>query len=80
MFGNGHVGRALVQVLGALPCAVTWVDEREQDFPEAVPPNVAMVATDVRLYLHIKVREGKIAYVYEYTDRDEALRASGLGS
>ncbi len=47
VFGNGHVGRALVQVLGALPCTVTWVDEREQDFPETVPPNVAMVATDV---------------------------------
>jgi xanthine dehydrogenase accessory factor len=46
VFGNGHVGRALVQVLGALPCRVTWVDEREQDFPAAVPPNVAVVATD----------------------------------
>jgi xanthine dehydrogenase accessory factor len=47
VFGNGHVGRALVQVLGALPCTVTWVDEREQDFPDTVPPNVATVATDV---------------------------------
>jgi xanthine dehydrogenase accessory factor len=47
VFGNGHVGRALVQVLGALPCAVSWVDEREQDFPDTVPPNVAIVATDV---------------------------------
>jgi xanthine dehydrogenase accessory factor len=47
VFGNGHVGRALVQVLGALPCAVTWVDEREHDFPEAVPANVAVVATDL---------------------------------
>ncbi|HZI83144.1 MAG TPA: xanthine dehydrogenase accessory protein XdhC [Casimicrobiaceae bacterium] len=47
VFGNGHVGRALVQVLGALPCAVTWVDERERDFPPSVPPNVAIVATDV---------------------------------
>lgn len=46
VFGNGHVGRALVQVLGAVPCRVTWVDEREQDFPAAVPPNVAVVATD----------------------------------
>jgi xanthine dehydrogenase accessory factor len=47
VFGNGHVGRALIQVLGALPCAVTWVDERERDFPEAVPANVAVVATDL---------------------------------
>ena len=47
LFGNGHVGRALVQVLGAVSCAVTWVDEREDDFPATVPPNVAVVATDV---------------------------------
>ena len=33
LFGNGHVGRALVQVLGALPVRVTWIDEREDDFP-----------------------------------------------
>jgi xanthine dehydrogenase accessory factor len=47
LFGNGHVGRALVQVLGALPCAVTWVDEREHDFPSTIPDNVDIVATDV---------------------------------
>ena len=46
VFGNGHVGRALVQVLGTLPCTVTWVDERENDFPPSVPPNVATVVTD----------------------------------
>lgn len=47
IFGNGHVGRALVQVLGALPCTVTWIDERESDFPASLPPNVAAIATDV---------------------------------
>ena len=47
VFGNGHVGRALVQVLGALPARVTWIDERAADFPPAVPPNVEIVATDV---------------------------------
>ena len=46
VFGNGHVGRALVQVLGTLPCSVTWIDEREDDFPASVPANVALVATD----------------------------------
>jgi xanthine dehydrogenase accessory factor len=46
VFGNGHVGRALAQVLGAVPCAVTWVDEREQDFPATVAANVTMVVTD----------------------------------
>jgi xanthine dehydrogenase accessory factor len=47
VFGNGHVGRALVQILGAVPCTVTWVDEREQDFPASAPVNVSMVSTGV---------------------------------
>jgi len=47
LFGNGHVGRALVQVLGTLPARVRWVDERGHDFPAAVPGNVEVVATDL---------------------------------
>jgi xanthine dehydrogenase accessory factor len=46
LFGNGHVGRALVQVLGTLPCRVTWVDQREHAFPAVVPDNVAIVASE----------------------------------
>ena len=46
VFGNGHVGRALVQVLGALPARVRWIDEREHDFPAALPANVEAVPTD----------------------------------
>jgi xanthine dehydrogenase accessory factor len=46
LFGAGHVGQALVQVLGALPCQVTWVDERDAQFPAAWPANTAIEATD----------------------------------
>ncbi len=46
VFGNGHVGRALVQVLGALPARVRWIDVRENDFPSQVSANVEIVATD----------------------------------
>ncbi|MEP6941939.1 MAG: xanthine dehydrogenase accessory protein XdhC [Betaproteobacteria bacterium] len=46
VFGNGHVGRALVQVLSTLPCDVTWVDAREHDFPASVPGNASIVASD----------------------------------
>ncbi|MEO8485518.1 MAG: xanthine dehydrogenase accessory protein XdhC [Betaproteobacteria bacterium] len=46
LFGNGHVGRALVHVLAALPCRVRWIDERESDFPAKVPANVVVVASD----------------------------------
>lgn len=46
VFGAGHVGKALVKLLGDLPCAVTWIDAREAEFPEAVPRNVRRVVTD----------------------------------
>ena len=33
VFGGGHVGRALVQVLARLPFAVHWYDSRDEIFP-----------------------------------------------
>jgi xanthine dehydrogenase accessory factor len=46
VFGNGHVGRALVTVLAVVPAQVRWIDARGDDFPAQVPPNVEIVATD----------------------------------
>ena len=46
VFGAGHVGKAIVDVLGALPCTVTWVDSRDAQFPAALPANAAIVETD----------------------------------
>jgi xanthine dehydrogenase accessory factor len=46
IFGNGHVGRALVQVLGVLPAHVRWIDVRDTDFPPDVPANTEIVITD----------------------------------
>src|SRR3546814_7755445 len=31
LFGAGHVGQALVNILGTLPCTVAWVDERSEE-------------------------------------------------
>ncbi|HJU22020.1 MAG TPA: xanthine dehydrogenase accessory protein XdhC [Casimicrobiaceae bacterium] len=46
VFGNGHVGRALVNVLGVVAARVRWIDSRADDFPAHVPANVEIVATD----------------------------------
>ena len=46
LFGAGHVGAAIVRALAELPCRVTWVDEREEEFPATVPANVSIEATD----------------------------------
>jgi xanthine dehydrogenase accessory factor len=40
LFGAGHVGRALVQVLGLLPYRVRWIDGRAEMFPPVLPANV----------------------------------------
>jgi ketosteroid isomerase-like protein len=36
------------------------------------------VEVDLRVCQHFKLRDGKIVYLYEYADRDEALKAAGL--
>nr|WP_298686687.1 xanthine dehydrogenase accessory protein XdhC [uncultured Dongia sp.] len=40
LFGAGHVGRALVNLLGDLPFHVIWSDGRDNIFPDKVPGNV----------------------------------------
>lgn len=40
IFGAGHVGRALVRVLADLPCRITWIDMREEAFPDPLPAAV----------------------------------------
>ncbi|WAJ39640.1 xanthine dehydrogenase accessory protein XdhC [Pseudomonas sp. GOM7] len=46
VFGAGHVGRALVPLLASLPCKVRWIDAREQEFPEQIPPGVQKIVDD----------------------------------
>ena len=46
LFGAGHVGRAIVNVLGSLACRVTWVDTRDDGFPSTIPANVRCIVTD----------------------------------
>lgn len=49
IFGAGHVGRALVEVLARLPMHIRWMDEREEEFPHHVPENVEVHLTDAPL-------------------------------
>ncbi len=46
LFGGGHVGKALIHVLGTLPLSVTWVDSRDEIFPTVVPLNVQCEHSD----------------------------------
>ena len=46
LFGGGHVGHALVAVLGRLPFCVRWIDSRDGVFPEYLPAQVQTEHSD----------------------------------
>jgi xanthine dehydrogenase accessory factor len=46
LFGGGHVGKALVKVLAALPFRLSWIDSRDEIFPAEAPENVECEHSD----------------------------------
>jgi xanthine dehydrogenase accessory factor len=46
LFGGGHVGHALIRVLTSLPLSVTWIDSRDEIFPQDCPANVQCEHSD----------------------------------
>lgn len=46
VFGAGHVGQAVVNVLQSLPCNIRWIDSREEMFSKDYPPNVVPIVCD----------------------------------
>lgn len=46
LFGGGHVGRAIVNVLATLPLRITWIDSRDEIFPSDLPRNVVSEHSD----------------------------------
>ena len=49
LFGAGHVGREVVQVLSGLGLRIKWVDERGGEFPAAMPAGVDKIVTTAPL-------------------------------
>jgi xanthine dehydrogenase accessory factor len=46
LFGGGHVGRSIVNVLVTLPYRVTWIDSRDEIFPSNLPSKVVCEHSD----------------------------------
>ena len=47
LYGAGHVGRAIVNLLGGIACTVQWIDERDDQFPVApTAPHIARVCVE----------------------------------
>ena len=46
IFGAGHVAKALVPIIGHLPCQVRWIDSREHEFPSSIPSNTQPIISE----------------------------------
>ena len=46
LFGGGHVGHALVQVMMTLPLQINWFDSRNEVFPNQLPQHVLCEHSD----------------------------------
>ncbi|MDX2485494.1 MAG: xanthine dehydrogenase accessory protein XdhC [Pseudodonghicola sp.] len=69
IWGAGHVGRALVDVLAPLPdLAITWVDTGPERFPEVVPEAVTVLpaAHPADLARHAPVRAEHLIVTYSH--------------
>lgn len=75
IWGAGHVGRALVDVLHPMPgLAITWVDTGAERFPDVVPDSVTVVpaAEPARLVPHAPEDADHLILTYSH-DLDLAL-------
>lgn len=50
VFGAGHVAKALIKILGELPCRVSWIDQRQACFPDQIPENTQCILSDQPTY------------------------------
>lgn len=49
LYGAGHVGQAIVRILGGIDCKVSWIDERDAGSgapAQALPPHIERVCVD----------------------------------
>ena len=74
LFGAGHVGQALVSILATLPCTVTWIDERPEQYPSVIPRNVRSEPADAPEYEVEAARSGACFVVMTHShQRDLAI-------
>jgi len=69
IYGAGHVGRALVNVMAPLPeFAITWVDTAADRFPAVIPDDVTeLVAADpVRAVAHVPDAAAHLVLTYSH--------------
>ncbi|MDE0456396.1 MAG: xanthine dehydrogenase accessory protein XdhC [Chromatiales bacterium] len=81
LFGAGHVGRALMLALAPLPFDVTWIDERADAFPVAVPANVRSLHSAEPEYEVARAPDGALIVVMTHSHaRDLAVVHAALAA
>ena len=69
IWGAGHVGRALVNVLAPMPdLAITWVDTGPERFPDYIPGGVTVVPTahPAELVRHAPINAEHLVLTYSH--------------
>ncbi|MBS0126217.1 xanthine dehydrogenase accessory protein XdhC [Thetidibacter halocola] len=80
IWGAGHVGRALMDVLVPLDCAITWVDTGLARFPNRVPWRVTVLpAAEPALVMRLAPREAAHLVLTYSHELDLALCHAALG-
>lgn len=70
LFGAGHVAKALVSIASELDCHISWVDNREDLFPQEIPVGVEKISIEKPEDYISRIPEG--AYIVIVT-HDHAL-------
>lgn len=79
LFGAGHVGKEIVNVLGGLPVDIRWVDGRLAEFPPTIPVHVKVVATATPVAELREIPEGTFILIMTHShDLDYELSLAAL--
>jgi len=74
LYGAGHVGRAIVNLLSTIACRVQWIDERESEFPAGeLPPHIEKVCVEP-VEAEVAVAPARACYLVLTHNHDLDLR------
>ena len=75
LYGAGHVGRAIINLLANISCRVQWIDERESEFPadDLLPPHIEKVCVEP-VEAEVDVAPAQACYLVLTHDHDLDLR------
>ncbi len=71
LFGGGHVGHALVQVLANLPFNLTWIDSRDGVFPAQLPNGVVCEHSDPVQAAVADVAPGSLVLIMSFSHAED---------